>query len=196
MALPPDSYFLNDDFVRLEEHFHDYVAQGEGRSINWLAQKSGLPITTVARGMVAGSWMARLAAVARDAARQTQKDLATDVAGLNTRDVVALSAFIELTDRKLAEAIEKDLCSPAVLAKVNFDARARRREALGLGAGGEGDIVNKMAKLLESSTTEKPESEFVLDRKALAMPPELPTMPGQISEEGADDQDDQQEEIL
>jgi hypothetical protein len=181
--VPPDSYFDNPDFQRVEAYFHEYVSQGEGRNPSWLAQKAGVSIQAACRAMVAGGWMQRIAAIAKDAAKKTQKELVGDVAGLNTRDVTALSAFIELTDRKLAEAIEQDRCSPATLFKINESCRKARRDALGMGQGQEGDIIGRMQKFLGDITDDKGEPEFKLDLDKLAAPPDLPQMPGMISDE-------------
>jgi hypothetical protein len=188
--VPPDSYFENPEFARVEEHFHSYVAQGEGRNPSWLAQKAGVSIQAACRAMVAGGWMQRIAAIAKDAAKQTQKELVGDVAGLNTRDVTALSAFIELTDRKLAEAIEQDRCSPATLFKINESCRKARRDALGMGQGQEGDIIGRMQKLLGEVSTEGGDEAkpFILDRTKIAAPPDLPSMPGMLSDDESQDE--------
>jgi len=194
--VPPDSYFENPEFVRVEDCFHDYVAQGEGRNPAWLARKAGVSIQVACKAIVAGNWMQRIAAIAKDAAKQTQKKLVGDVAGLNTRDVTALSGFIDLTDRKLAEAIEQDRCSPATLWKINESARKARRDALGLGQGQEGDIVGRMQKLLDDVTDDpdKPkEPEFKLDLDKLQTPPELPQMPGMISDEEEKKDEDEED---
>ena len=191
--IPPDEYFSNPEFVNVEACFHDYVAQGEGRNPAWLAQKAGVSIQTACKAIVAGLWMQRIAAVAKAAARQSQKELVGDVAGLNTRDVTALSAFIELTDRKLADAIEQDRCSPATLWKINESARAARRKALGIDEEGGAREIERMQKLLGDVTTDtdKPkEPEFKLDLDKLQAPPDLPEMPGQISDDEEEKEDD------
>jgi len=181
----PQEYFDDPDFQRMEAVFHDYVAQGDGRNPTWVSHKTGLPLAKVCTGMVKGAWLARINQIGVDAAKQARNEvLVGDVAGLNSRDVATLTAFIELTDVKLAQAIERDEVPPAILWKINETARQRRRETLGLGPGQEGDLASKMAKLLEASTSDKPEEAkpFLLDHKKLETPPELPAMPGMTSD--------------
>jgi hypothetical protein len=191
MALPPDDYFSDPNCVALEALFHEWVAQGNGRNIAWLVQKTGLPITEVGKCLVKGMWMQRIAAVAKDAARLTRQKLASDVSGLNERDVTKLTDLIEATDDKLLTAIENDQCSPAVLWKINESARRARRDALGLGQGQEGDIVGRMGKLLNDITDDPDkEPDFKLDLKKLESPPDLPEMPGQISDEEEEEEEE------
>jgi len=192
--VPPDSYFENPEFARVEEHFHSYVAQGEGRNPSWLAQKAGVSIQAACRAMVAGGWMQRIAAIAKDAAKQTQRKLVNDVSGLNEADVGALTVILSLAEKALVEAIEQGRCSPATLTKIVFDARTKRREILGLGAGQEGDIVGRMQKFLSDVTDDKPkEPDFKLDLDKLAAPPELPEMPGMISDEEEKKDEDEED---
>jgi hypothetical protein len=194
--VPPDSYFENPEFVRVEDCFHDYVAQGEGRNPAWLARKAGVSIQVACKAIVAGNWMQRIAAIAKDAAKQTQKKLVGDVSGLNESDVGALTIILTLAEKALVKAIEEDRCSPATLAKIVHDTRTKRREILGLGAGQEGDIVGRMQKLLGDVTDDpdKPkEPEFKLDLDKLAAPPELPEMPGMISDEEEKTDEDEED---
>jgi len=192
--LPPDSYFADPDFQRVEPYFHDWVAQGQGRNAAWVAGRAGLPIATVGRAMVAGMWLQRLRAIDKDAATLTHKKLVGDVSGLNEADVAILSEAIDLAWAKLKAAIEADQVPPALLWKIVDSGIETRAERLGMGQGGEGDIVRRMQKVLEAASSQEAKP-FVLDPLKLESPPDLPAMPGMTSDEDAppeegDGQDD------
>jgi hypothetical protein len=188
--MPPQDYFDDPQFQQLEAAFHDYVAQGDGRNVTWLSARTGLPLAVCAKGMVKGFWLQRIGSIGRDAAKAVREQLVGDVAGLNSRDVGTLSELIELTDAKLKTMIETDQVKPDLMWRINETARRIRAERLGIGVGQEGDLMARMAKLLEASSTEgtAPAKPFVLDRAKLATPPELPNMPGMTSD--ADDPDE------
>jgi hypothetical protein len=182
----PEAYLNDPEMQRLEQEFHHYVAQGKDRNPVWLVNKTGLSLKAVCSGLVRGQWMQRISALSQEAAIVSREQIVGDVAGLNTRDVAALTLFVDATDSALLKAIREDRVPPAVLWQINNGARKQIRETLGLGAGQEGDVVNRMAKFLEGSTTDskKPEEAkpFVLDPKKLAPPADLPQMPGMTSD--------------
>lgn len=179
--MPPDEYFANPDFQRLEALFHDYVAQGEGRKITWLVSKTGLSLNVVAQGFTKGFWLQRIQSIGKDAALAVQAKLIGDVAGMNERD---LSRLVDLEDAafdSLLTAVQTNLVKPDTLVKIVFAAQARRRAILGLGEGA--GPVNPLQKLLEGSLTPGETPAFTLDPKKLEAPPELPAMPGMTSDE-------------
>lgn len=187
MATPPDDYFSDPDFRTLEASFHAYVAQGDGRNIAWLVQKTGLPLTTVARGMVKGCWQQRIQTIGRDAACKTREKLVGDVATMNERDVGRLVELEDEAFETLMNAIRNKDVKPDTLVRIVFGAQRARREALGIGAGAP---TNPMQKLLEASVTGPGvvETPFVLDPKKLEAPQDLPTMPGMTSDDVGEDE--------
>lgn len=185
MTLPPQDYFDDPDYQRLESAFHDYVAQGDGRNISWLVAKTGLPLATVAKGMVKGMWPQRIQGIGRDAAVVVQAKLVGDVAEMNKQDVARLMEMEDLAWDALTRAIKEDRVKPDTLWRIAEGAQARRREHLGLGEGGGGSLADRLGKILEASLTgndEAPAKPFVLDRKLLQAPPDLPAAPGMTSD--------------
>lgn len=210
---PPDDYFADPDYQRLEAAFHDYVAQGEGRNVTWLAARTGLALATVAKGMVKGFWMQRVQAIGKQAAAQT-RDLAAaadgklvgDVAAMNTRDV---ARFLELENEAHSQLLArlrgtgKDVSTmkDESLIKLFFTAVEKRRKALGLEEGAP--PTNPLQKLLEGSVVgpagAAPAQPFLLDPAKLEAPKELPAMPGMTSDANEDphrELDDDEKEAL
>lgn len=183
---PPDDYFSNPEFQVLEANFHAYVAQGEGRSVSWLAAKTGLPLSTVARGMVKGNWLQRVQSIATEASVETRKRLVGDVAGMNEQDVGRLTELEDEAYKSLLVAIQNNEVKPDTLVRIMFGALAKRREFLGLTGG---QATNPMQKLLEASITNEktPATPFAFDPSKLDSPDELPTMPGMTSDEDVDE---------
>jgi hypothetical protein len=181
---PPDSYFSNPDFQAMEALFHDYIAQGEGRNIGWLAAKSGLPITVCQKGYVQGFWPQRIHSIAREASVAARNKVVGNVAGLNIRDVGDYTDLADAAKKQLLLMIEAGTVPPAVLTKIFFEATMGRRKALGIGEGDPG--LDQMKKLLEDSL--KPEEPFKLDLTKLEAPLDLPAMPGQLSDEEPTDE--------
>jgi hypothetical protein len=194
---PPDTYFANPDYQRLEAAFHDYVAQGEGRNITWLVSKTGLPLNTIARGMVAGFWPQRIQSIGKNASLVVQAKLVGDVVGMNERD---LGRLVELEDEaftQLIDAIKNKLVKPDTLAKIVLGAQERRRKILGLGEGTP--AKTPMEKLLEGSLVGEATPSFKLDPKQLEAPSELPAMPGMTSDDAEDPKrplDPEEKELL
>lgn len=214
---PPQEYFANPDYQRLEAVFHDYVAQGAGRNITWLAAKTGLPLVTIGKGMVQGFWLQRInaigtqaAAATRDLAAAAQGKLVGDVAGMNERDVARLmelenEAHAQLMCRLKGLPGAQSTLKDESLIKLYFQAVEKRRAALGLEGGAP--PKNPMLTLLEGSVAgdgAPPAQPFVLDPKRLEPPADLPTMPGMTSDALPDEEeedpdrelDDDEKELL
>lgn len=177
---PPDDYFSDLEFQILERSFHDFVAQGEGRSVAWLARKTGLSLQTVARGYTQGRWTQRIAAIGKDAALVVQAKLIGDVAGMNEHDLSRLVMLEDASFDSLLKAVQSDIVKPDTLVRIVFAAQQRRRLILGLGEGAP--PTNPLAKLLEGSLAGESTASFVLDPKKLEAPPDLPSMPGMTSD--------------
>ncbi len=202
MATPPDSYFADPQFQTLESAFHDYVAQGEGRNVSWLAQRTGLPIAVVAKGMVAGFWMQRIQSIGKDAALVVQQKLIGDVAGMNERDVSRLVTLEDAAFNSILTLVQTNLVKPDTLVKLFLGTMRMRREVLGLGEG----LENPLRRLLEASlgntpgAAEQESKPFTLDPQKLEAPADLPKMPGMTSDEAGEDPhrelDDEEKELL
>jgi hypothetical protein len=209
---PPQHYFANPDYQRLEAVFHDYVAQGSGRNITWLAAKTGLPLAVIGKGMVEGFWIQRIHAISKDAAAETrnraaaaQGKLVGDVAGMNERDVARFmeleeEAHIQLLARLRGGAASTSTMKDDSLIKLFFTAVEKRRKALGLEEGAP--PTNPLQRLLEGSIVADntpPAQPFQLDPAKLEAPKELPAMPGMTSDSVEDpkrDLDDDEKELL
>lgn len=179
MALPQD-YLDNPDFQPVEAVFHEWVAQGQGRKVPWLVERTGLPITLITKAIVKGQWMQRIQEIDRDASKRAREGMVHDVSVMNTRDVSRLIDIEGLSWDALELAFRDNRVPPATAAKLLTFAMERRREMLGL----TGASTSPLQKLLEGALDKDPEGkpDYEFDRKKLEAPPELPEMPGMTSD--------------
>lgn len=178
---------LTPEEIRIEALFHDWIAQGEGRSLKIIAEKAKLPESMVYRYANKAGWFNRIPQIVATAAEKTMDFLSTDVAKINAQHVMIFNMALE----KAMEVIKREhMTVKDALAVLRLLPVAR--EILGLGAGQAGTVAAILGKKLEqiAQAGDAPPS-YKLDRKKLSAPVDIPDPENAVdpaeSEEEADE---------